>query len=525
MIINKNLYFLKLAYILALFFFSVSINQHYGFIGVFPIDTFLFYDTSYRVLNGLFPFKDFWSPTSPFIDFIQAFFFKIFGVSWYSYVLHASVFNFIIVLGTFYTLEKFKLNIHYCFYYSLLVAVVAYPISGVPFNDHHSSILSLLGIFCFILSIYLKSNLLWFFTPIFIGLAFLSKQTPAAYVGMIIFFCSIIYFLFNFELKKILFFILGSLIISIFFFILLNINDIPLKNFYEQYLLFPMSLGDTRVKNFLFPLEFNRIFLRHKLIHISQLVLIIIIIKNIVKDFSYIKKGEFVILLSLVISSFAFILHQLLTLNQIFIFFLIPILLGFSHIFLIKYFKEKRLILYFLIFMGLVSTTYYKINYADNRKFMELENINLKNSVDASSINSKFKGLDWITVFYPNDPKKEINLIKDSIKIINNDQRKKIVATQYQFIGSLVDDMIYSPTRTYTPGISYPTTDSDFFIYYKNFFIEQIKKNKIKVIYTIKPYDNYIYDSIINKDCIKVQSINEILKRHTFIQCDSFEAN
>ena len=45
------------------------------------------------------------------------------------------------------------------------------------------------------------------------------------------------------------------------------------------------------------------------------------------------------------------------------------------------------------------------------------------------------------------------------------------------------------------------------------------------MIYTIKPYDDYIYDSIINKDCIKVQSINEILKRHTFIQCDSFEAN
>ena len=470
MITHKNPHYLKSLYIFMLFIFAVSINQYYGFIGVFPIDTFLFYDTGYRVLNGLFPFKDYWSPTSPLIDFIQAVFFKIFGVSWFSYVLHASIFNFIIVFSTFYTLEKLKLNIHFCLYYSLLLGVIAYPVSGVPFNDHHSSILSIIGIYCFILSINTKYYIYWFLTPIFIGLAFLCKQTPAGYIGLVIFICSTVYLIFNFKLKKMILLISGSFFVLLIFFLLIYWTKIPFLNFYEQYFLFPMSLGDVRIQNFLFPLEFKRIFLRFKLIHISQFILIIVIFRSLYKDFNYIKKGDFFILTSLILASFAFIMHQLLTLNQIFIFFLIPILLGFSHIYLDKNFKFKKIYAYILIFLGLVSTIYYKVSYVDNRKFMELENINLEKSIDVSIIDKKFSGLNWVTIFYPDDPRKEIFEIKKSIKVINNDKRNKLVATQYQFIASLMDEMVYSISRTYTPGISHPTKDSKFFVNYKNFF-------------------------------------------------------
>ena len=47
-------------------------------------------------------------------------------------------------------------------------------------------ILSLLALFSFILSLKTRSNIYWFFTPIFLCLAFLCKQTPAAYFGIII---------------------------------------------------------------------------------------------------------------------------------------------------------------------------------------------------------------------------------------------------------------------------------------------------------------------------------------------------
>ena len=43
-------------------------------------------------------FKDYWTIKEPFIDLIQAIFFKLFGVSWFSYVF---MHQFLIVLLQF----------------------------------------------------------------------------------------------------------------------------------------------------------------------------------------------------------------------------------------------------------------------------------------------------------------------------------------------------------------------------------------------------------------------------------------
>ena len=155
----------KTLYIIILFFFSTSINQYYGNLGVCPIDSFWFFNSGYDVLNGYYPFKDYWTIAGPFITYTQALFFMVFGVSWFSYVLHASIFNFLISISTFYTLYKFKLNINYCFFYSLLVAVLAYPSSGTPYVDHHASILSIISIFCFILALKTNLRIYWFLMP------------------------------------------------------------------------------------------------------------------------------------------------------------------------------------------------------------------------------------------------------------------------------------------------------------------------------------------------------------------------
>ena len=512
---NKRIY-----YFLLLFITSISINQYYGFIGVFPIDSFLFFDSGYKALNGFFAFKDFWSPTGPLLDLIQAFFFKIFGVSWFSYVLHASTFNFLIVIATFYTLIKFELNIHFCFFYAFLLSIISYPISGVPFIDYHSSIFSLLALFSFILSLKTKSNFFWFLIPVFLGLGFLSKQTPAAYIGLIIAFFSSIYFINNFNIKKILLFIIGSIFIFACFIVFLFINEISLLSFYEQYILFPLNIGENRFQNFLFPLEFKRLILRFKLIHLSQLILIIIIFKNISKNIKYFKTEEILILSSIITTSLALILHQLVTLNQKFIFFIIPILLGFSHIYFIKNFANKIYIIYLLIFLGIGSTVYYKFSYGDNRKFMELANVNLENSVNATILDTKLKNLKWINPMYPNNPEKEIKNIKNSIQFIKNDDREKMIITQYQFISSLMPNYTYSPSRTYTQGISHPSKGDKLFEVYKNFFINQIIKNDIKIIYTIKPYDNNVYSSILDKNCVQEKKINEILKSHLILDCN-----
>ena len=71
-------------FILFLSIFSVIFTFYYGYIGILPIDSFLIYDAGYKVLNGFYPFKDYWSITGPILDFIQFFFFKMLGESWFS---------------------------------------------------------------------------------------------------------------------------------------------------------------------------------------------------------------------------------------------------------------------------------------------------------------------------------------------------------------------------------------------------------------------------------------------------------
>ena len=159
------------------------------------MDSFHFFDSGYRVLNGDVPFIDYWLVKGPLLDYIQAVFFYIFGINWQSYVLHASLINALITISTFFVLKNFKLKTTYCFLYSLLFSILAYPSSGTPFIDHHSAFFSLLGIYSLLLAINNQRKLYWMIMPIFLGLAFLSKQVPAAYiilsVGFILFFYSI----------------------------------------------------------------------------------------------------------------------------------------------------------------------------------------------------------------------------------------------------------------------------------------------------------------------------------------------
>ena len=121
--------------------------------GVFPIDTFLIFDAGYNIISGNHPFKDYWSITGPFLDYIQSFFFLIFGVNWASYVVHASILNMLLALYSFYFFSKIGLKNIYCFFYSLGVSIIAYPGAGTPFIDHHSVIFSVFALYSIILCV------------------------------------------------------------------------------------------------------------------------------------------------------------------------------------------------------------------------------------------------------------------------------------------------------------------------------------------------------------------------------------
>ena len=191
----------RIFYILILFIFSILFNQYYGYIGIFPLDSFIIFNSGYDTLNGYFPFKDYWTITGPFIDFTVAILFKIFGVSWSIYVLYASIFNFIFTIATFYILYKFGLNFYYCFLYAFLLSILAYPSAGTPYTDHQNSFLSIIAVYCFILALKTNLKIYWFLLPVIIGISFLTKQAPSGHIFLIISLLSSVHFIFNYNAK------------------------------------------------------------------------------------------------------------------------------------------------------------------------------------------------------------------------------------------------------------------------------------------------------------------------------------
>ena len=509
-------------FVILLFISPILFNQYFGHLGIQPIDSFFSFNSGYDVLNGYFPFKDYWTITGPVIDLTQAIFFKIFGVSWFSYVLHASIFNSIFSIATFYTFYKLKLNIKYCFLYAILLSILAYPSAGTPYVDHQSAYLSTIGVFCFILALITENKFYWFSFPIIFALAFFTKQTPAGYIFLTLSILSLIYFLCNFDIKKIIFLLAGLLTSFLIFFLLLKTGEIPFKLFYQQYILFPLSLGETRLE-FIFPIEFQRIILRFKLIHLSSLIMIIVAIKNIRKNYSYLRSNEFLITLSLLGLVFSLIIHQLMTINGMFIYFLIPILVGFSHVYFDKYFKKINLILYTLITLSVLSTAHYSHKYIQQRHFMDLHKANFKNAIDAKFLHINLKGLKWITPQYLNDPKKELIILKEAIEIIEQDKLKKVIITDYQFISVISSSYDYSPSKYWYEFHVNPVKGQEYFENYRNFFLNKIKDNQIKKIYTVKPLigftDNNVLNDILPNSCYIKKDLTDILTGYTLQEC------
>ncbi len=505
-----------------LFISSILFNQYYGNIGIQPIDSFFPFNSGYDVLNGFFPFKDYWTITGPFIDVVQALFFKLFGVSWFSYVLHASIFNFIFTFFFFFVLRKFKLDLNYCFLYSLFLSFLAYPSSGTPYVDHQSSYLSSMAVMCFILALNTKSKIWWFILPIIFGISFLTKQTPSGYVFLIVSCLSLIHFIFNFDRKKILLGLAGSFLIIGIFFLFILLGKIPITAFLNQYILFPLSFGESRLgEGFLFPLEFQRIILRFKLIHLSTILLFVVVIKNIFKNYKYLITNEFLSIFSLIGLVFSLIAHQLMTINGLYIYFLIPILIGFSHIYYLKYFKAKVFIMYFLIFLGGSSTFYYGYKYINKRNFADLNNANFSKAVDAKLLNKKLNGLKWITPQYPENPNKEISKLQDVITIIKKDSSNKVIVTDYQFISVILSFYDNSPNKVWYSFHVYPSKGDKFFDIYQKFFIEKIKERKIKTFYTVKPLygDKDVLKDILDDSCVEKIEVNDMLDKHLINNC------
>lgn len=509
------------AYVLAIILFSFLVNYHYSFIGVMPLDNFVLYNGGYRILKGYTPFNDYWLVTGPLLDYLNAFYFRIFDINWASYVSHSSTFNSIISLSTFYYLKKIGLEQEWSFFYSILFSLLMYPVVGTPFVDHHSTIFLVISFYLFIISVSFNHFTLLYFVPSLLVLSFLSKQTPAAY-GIIS--ISIITISLYFFQKKDFFFIfrnliIGSIIGVILLFIFFLATGININNFIIQYILFSQTIGQFRLSVY----DFNIVSIISQFKFIFFFISILIIL--LVLFFKDSKIREFKIITLNIILAVVLIFHQLITLNQEFIYFLIPLLAGVTHFYSKFFFKNRKMFVIFLILsFTIFSVTKYHIRFNENRKFNELENVDLSIALKGEDIHKSLKGVKWITYLFPNNPGLEIDQLKTSMDILNKENENNILITQYQFLAPALNIYDNSPNQWHHPSVSFPTKGQKYFNDYKNFFKSKVKKENIKGILIVGKEDENIPLQTFSEECFTKKQLDKIIFYYSIKKnCKDFE--
>lgn len=506
--------FLKIDYLIVIIF-SFLINYYYSNIGVLPQDTFAYYDTAYRILDGSVPFKDYWTVSGPFIDYYQALIFYIFGVSWKSYIISGSLINSLTTISFFYLLRNFDLNRSYNIFYAICFSILANPSMGTPFPDHFSAFLSLIGVFCFFIAIKKEKKIFWILVPIFFFFAFLSKQSPSSYILITLLIIIFIYIKISKKFLFINYLFISSVFCVFSLFIFLFWNGIEFQQFIYQYILFPKTIAAERINDY--TITFNSIILQFKFIYIFLIPLIFVFLnyqKLFSQDYKYLY-SIFLVLLTIVL-----IFHQVFTKNFIFIFFLIPMLASLIHINILNSFKYKNFAIIILISITLILTLKYNHRFNEERKMLNLENLNLKNKIDAELLHPTLKGLKWITYEYHQKPLDEIMLIKESMAEINKDDSRKMFLSGFLFFSAALEQNLNNPSRW--PSLldaSNPDKDNQYYEIYKKFVENLIISKKIETLYSSRDNKGDIFEEIFKNSCRKTKEINDFLIKHDIKSC------
>ena len=215
----------------------------------------------------------------------------------------------------------------------------------------------------------------------------------------------------------------------------------------------------------------------------------------------------------------------MITLNQNFIFFIIPFLCGVFHSFYQKIY-DRKIFLLIPILICIFSVTKYHLRFNEERKFNELEKVDISKAVDAEVLDSKLKGLKWITYLNPENPYKEINDIREILRILKDEGSSKMIITEYQIIAPILGVYDNSPNQWHHPSVSFPLSKNKYFELYKDFFVSKVKKYKINFIFETRSDNNTITELVLSPECYfsKKERISNMLIRLKINEnCEDFK--
>ena len=477
--------------------------------GVFPIDTFLHYDSANKILNGEKPIKDFWIIHGITLDYIQSIFFHFFGTNWISYISHSSLLNSIITIFFFKFLREINLNILSSSLLTICFLTLAYPVSGVPFIDHHATFFSLIAILIFYSCTINKQYKNILIIPTLFGLAFFSKPVPTIYIITLFSLISFVYFFYTKNLKNFFLLIYGSIAFFILIIFFLISENISINQFLDQLILYPASIGGTRMSTIIDSVSV-RIFNYKFIFFLIFYSLLVFFLKN---NYKKISKENFYLFFMIITFSLVMIAHQIMTNNQNFIFFLIPINVGLILLLNEKIIKShKTLINTFFLVLCLVLTVKYFDRFIDKRKFHELANVNFENAINSEEIDKSLYPLRWLTPTYKN-PYEELNLIRNLIEKIEYSDKNIALITNHNFLDSITKKKVFSIVKNFDP-VTIPNKENKYIENFKIFFLNQIKKKEIQEIILFLPESSNVHEigknfkKLVALNCLSYKEIN-----------------
>ena len=179
---------------------------------------------------------------------------------------------------------------------------------------------------------------MFFLLPFVMVVAFLSMQNPSTLINFVIIIFISIFFIKKKDKNEIYLFLVGSLTVIFFLLLFFFLKKIPINNFFQQYFLFPLTMGEYRISgsemahiSLLERFTFRNIIGHFKFINFFLVILFFLTIRDLIKR--NITFENLIINLSLFFVGVLLIFNQLITSNQTYIFSFIPFVAAFPSIF------------------------------------------------------------------------------------------------------------------------------------------------------------------------------------------------
>ena len=557
---NIVTYYLK---VLFLILFSFFISYYYGFKGIIPLDDFVNLNSGYRFYTGDLPFRDYYEVTGPVLSILQGFFFKIFGLSWKTFVFNSAIINCLTSLIIFFYFLHISENKNLSFIIAILFSILFYPNNGVPGVDHHAWSLALISLFLFYIGLETNKFVYIFFSLLALFFSFFIKQVPSSYTLILM---ALLYISQFYKEKKIIHFfkiILTILFIFTSIVLLMKVNEIDLNLVFQQYFLMLINFGGDRVD------KINLNLIKENISQIYFLVFLIIptlILLFGKKQISFNEKKNFLIIFFLILISIFYEIH---TNNQAITFALIPIICGLIYLVQNKVKKDNFLNYTYkiLIFLCVLKTIQYEIflifpitifliicffyfkkikNYSINLNFLLViylllssfhyfeTNVNSRKykdvsyeknviSFDGSKIDKFFLNLNWEL----NSEASEevfIKKIRSTISFLEKIDGNYILITDFQFYNLILNNKDFSPVKYWATEISYPSKKNELRKNFEEFFLKKILKNNIEYIIVDQNatlFKENILDFSFLSKCLE----NKFIKKDLKLEINKFRFN